>query len=301
VAPRLLTLNLSHCGQLRSLSLRCKRLRELKAVNCTHLNLVAGELLCPALETLNLFGCRQLDAEGGEAPHRCLCCSCSTLLNGSCPNCVHWRVAGLEAVAPSLTKLVSLDLTGCINLSRVLLPEAAALRSIRCGQSAAARSRWCWHARGAGKAACAVSESWCVSCATHTRHASLLCFASLGSTTAVVSLIRLCPASCLVPGCSVSGCSVLRQVLLASPALTHVKAAGCARLLVSHCSCLPTACAHPCSCSLPHSLALPLRGLPLLHQPMSLSRRPAWAVCHPPLAARPGGAAGNSQPGCPGL
>ncbi|KAI3429506.1 hypothetical protein D9Q98_005595 [Chlorella vulgaris] len=100
VAPRLLTLNLSHCGQLRSLSLRCKRLRELKAVNCTHLNLVAGELLCPALETLNLFGCRQLDAEG------------------------------LEAVAPSLTKLVSLDLTGCINLSRVLLPEAAALRTI---------------------------------------------------------------------------------------------------------------------------------------------------------------------------
>lgn len=140
VAPRLLTLNLSHCGQLRSLSLRCKRLRELKAVNCTHLNLVAGELLCPALETLNLFGCRQLDAEGGEAPHRCLCCSCSTLLNGSCPACVHWRVAGLEAVAPSLTKLVSLDLTGCINLSRVLLPEAAALRTIRCGpqQSAAA-------------------------------------------------------------------------------------------------------------------------------------------------------------------
>lgn len=122
-----------------------------------------------------------------------------------------------------------------------------------------------------------------MSCAFHTRHASLLCFASLGSTTPVVSLIRLCPASCLLPGCSVSGCSVLRQVLLASPALTHVKAAGCARLLVSHCSCLSTACAHPRSVFFPHSLALPLRGLPLLHQPMSLSCRPSWAVCHPCL------------------
>lgn len=34
------------------------------------------------------------------------------------------------------------------------------------------------------------------------------------------------------PPCSVSGCGVLRQVLLASPALTRFRAAGCVRLMV---------------------------------------------------------------------
>lgn len=40
------------------------------------------------------------------------------------------------------------------------------------------------------------------------------------------------PKLCL-PVCSVSGCGLLRQVLLASPALTRFKAAGCSRLIVS--------------------------------------------------------------------
>lgn len=40
------------------------------------------------------------------------------------------------------------------------------------------------------------------------------------------------PAPCL-PFCrSVAGCGVLRQVLLASPALTQFRAAGCSRLMV---------------------------------------------------------------------
>ena len=70
--------------------------------------------------------------------------------------------AGLEALAPSLSKCTRLDLTGCTALSRLLLPDAGALRHV-----------------------------------------------------------------------SVSGCALLRQVLLASPALAHFKAAGCSRLLVS--------------------------------------------------------------------
>lgn len=41
---------------------------------------------------------------------------------------------GLEAAAPSLTKCTSLDLTGCTTLSRLLLPDATALRSIRWGE-----------------------------------------------------------------------------------------------------------------------------------------------------------------------
>ena len=47
-----------------SLSHVCRRLRELKAVNCGSLNLAASELHCPALQEANFFGCRQLDAEG---------------------------------------------------------------------------------------------------------------------------------------------------------------------------------------------------------------------------------------------
>jgi len=39
--------------------------------------------------------------------------------------------AGLEAAAPSLAKCTSLNLTGCTSLSRLLLPEATALRSVR--------------------------------------------------------------------------------------------------------------------------------------------------------------------------
>ncbi|KAL4442936.1 hypothetical protein ABPG77_008427 [Micractinium sp. CCAP 211/92] len=185
VAHRLESLNVSHCGQLRTVALRCRcaphglsrwwalrclrrqqlptrsrspplrvhhhksvgpppasppplhsrpinyrRLRELRAVNCGSLNLAASELHCPALEEVNLFGARQLDAEG------------------------------LEAAAPSLVKCRRLDLTGCTSLSRLLLPDAAALQSV-----------------------------------------------------------------------SVSGCGVLRQVLLASPALRELRAAACSRLV----------------------------------------------------------------------
>jgi hypothetical protein len=39
--------------------------------------------------------------------------------------------AGLEAAAASLAGCRSLDLTGCTALSRLLLPEAAALRAVR--------------------------------------------------------------------------------------------------------------------------------------------------------------------------
>ena len=51
---------------LPSLSAR-RRLRELRAVNCGRLSLAASELHCPALQVLNLFGCRQVDAEGARA------------------------------------------------------------------------------------------------------------------------------------------------------------------------------------------------------------------------------------------
>ena len=66
MAPRLRLLSVSHCGVLSSLSVRCKALTELQAVNCSSLNLGAGGALfdCPRLRTLNLFGCRQLNAEG---------------------------------------------------------------------------------------------------------------------------------------------------------------------------------------------------------------------------------------------
>ncbi|PRW58889.1 F-box LRR-repeat 15 [Chlorella sorokiniana] len=100
VARQLESASFSHCGQLRTVSLRCRCLRELKAVNCGSLSLAASELHCPALQEANFFGCRQLDAEG------------------------------LEAAAPSLTKCTSLDLTGCTGLSRLLLPDSTALRSI---------------------------------------------------------------------------------------------------------------------------------------------------------------------------
>lgn len=40
---------------------------------------------------------------------------------------------GLEAAAPSLAKCRRLDLTGCTSLSRLLLPDAAALQSVRWG------------------------------------------------------------------------------------------------------------------------------------------------------------------------
>ncbi|KAL4457659.1 hypothetical protein ABPG75_012524 [Micractinium tetrahymenae] len=130
VANKLESLNVSHCGQLRTVMLRCRRLRELRAVNCGSLNLAASELHCPSLEDVNLFGARQLDAEG------------------------------LEAAAASLTKCKRLDLTGCTSLSRLLLPEAVFLQTV-----------------------------------------------------------------------SVSGCGVLRQVLLASPALKELRATACSRLL----------------------------------------------------------------------
>lgn len=130
VAHRLESLNVSHCGQLRAVALRCRRLRELRAVNCGSLSLSASELHCPALEEVNLFGARQLDAEG------------------------------LDAAASSLAKCRRLDLTGCTSLSRLLLPEAASLQSV-----------------------------------------------------------------------SVAGCGVLRQVLLASPALREFRATACSRLV----------------------------------------------------------------------
>ena len=42
----------------------CRRLRELRAANCGSLSLGDSELHCPALEEVNLFGNRQLDADG---------------------------------------------------------------------------------------------------------------------------------------------------------------------------------------------------------------------------------------------
>lgn len=99
VAPRLRRLSVSHCCVLRVLGLRCRRLEQLHAVNCTALNLGAGGVLfdCPRLQELNLFGCRTLNAEG------------------------------MESAAGSLKAVAVLDLTGCISLSRLLLPEAPAL------------------------------------------------------------------------------------------------------------------------------------------------------------------------------
>lgn len=65
VAPRLRMLSFSHCGVLSGLSLRCRRLEMLTAVNCSALNPGGGALFeCPALRSLNMFGCRALNAEG---------------------------------------------------------------------------------------------------------------------------------------------------------------------------------------------------------------------------------------------
>lgn len=117
--------------------------------------------------------------------------------------------AGLEACAASLTKCFSLDLTGCISLPRLLLPEATALRTVRCVS------------RAVGGMAGSALLLWCARQGAQVRRQSIV----LSSRPSV--------APPPPPPCSVSGCSLLRQVLLASPLLCHFRAAGCARLMVS--------------------------------------------------------------------
>jgi hypothetical protein len=128
----------------------CRRLRELRAANCGSLSLGDSELHCPALQEVNLFGNRQLDADGRPGA----CCG-STAVFGlpaaqlsklgvpyvysaaaaahQAPPFTH-AAAGLEASAAALSKCVALDLSGCTGLSRLLLPEATALQTVRCAQ-----------------------------------------------------------------------------------------------------------------------------------------------------------------------
>lgn len=81
----------------------CRRLRELRAVNCGSLSLSASELHCPALEEVNLFGARQLDAEGAAA-RSARACSMSHCLQACLPACdAHARVGPAAATtAPGI-------------------------------------------------------------------------------------------------------------------------------------------------------------------------------------------------------
>lgn len=92
------------CAQSASPAPAPRRLRELRAANCGSLSLEASELHCPALEEVNLFGNRQLDADGrlgaccwadssaaGPAWHTLgqLCSSCRTVIHA--PLLQGWR------------------------------------------------------------------------------------------------------------------------------------------------------------------------------------------------------------------
>ena len=216
----------------------------MRAVNCTNLSLEASELHCPELRVLNLFGCRQVDAEGAlrrcwPCVRGCACCPPVEMQSGPAQITVPAGPAGIEAVAPSLTKCAHLDLTGCIALPRLLLPDATALQTVRCASPGFASS----------------ARAWRLPCAA--------------------SLPTLAHSPSAASACSVAGCGVLRQVLLASPALYQFWAAGCSRLMVSAC----TAGNVPGGVTLLHWLLL--RPACLQH-PSSLpfSRRSCgWAMC----------------------
>lgn len=62
--PHRVTHMLTRQSILSFLSRIRRRLRELRAANCGSLSLGDSELHCPALEEVNLFGNRQLDADG---------------------------------------------------------------------------------------------------------------------------------------------------------------------------------------------------------------------------------------------
>ncbi|KAK9812694.1 hypothetical protein WJX72_002213 [[Myrmecia] bisecta] len=91
-AARLHTLNVSGCPSLNLLSLQCALLSTLTAAQCRTLRALGPTFVCPQLQSLNLFGCRQLEPEGVE-----------------------------DALAGA-TALASLNLNGCFSLGRIMLP-----------------------------------------------------------------------------------------------------------------------------------------------------------------------------------
>lgn len=80
-APQLRDLSVDSCPQLTSLELQCPNLTMLSASKCGSLTGLAAQFECPALQQLNLFGCRQLQTEGKLLG---LCCHLWSSCMGLC-------------------------------------------------------------------------------------------------------------------------------------------------------------------------------------------------------------------------